>query len=84
MYRCSFGSVQISLCAEQLRHQDRAARRALKAEARMTGGLCEMAVLSLAAAKALHDELEAVYRPVVDFTGLTDAANREIARLGLA
>ncbi len=28
MYRCSFGSVQISLCAEQLRHQDRAACRA--------------------------------------------------------
>ena len=53
--------------------EDRAARRALKAEARMTGGLCEMAVLSLAAAKALHDELEAVYRPFVDFTGLTDA-----------
>lgn len=64
--------------------EDRAVRRALKAEARMTGGLCEMAVLSLAAAKALHDELEAVYRPFVDFTGLTDAANREIARLGLA
>ena len=28
MYRCYFGSVQISLCAEQLRHQDRTARRA--------------------------------------------------------
>ena len=64
--------------------EDRAVRRALKAEARMTEGLCEMAVLSLTAAKALHDELEAVYRPFVDFTGLTDAANREIARLGLA
>ena len=63
--------------------EDRAARRALKVEARMTGALCEMAVLSLAAAKALHDELEAVYRPFVDFTGLTDAAWRETARLGL-
>lgn len=64
--------------------EDRSVRRALKAEARMTEGLCDMAVLSLAAAKALHDELEAVYRPFVDFTGLTDAASREIARLDLA
>lgn len=63
--------------------EDRAARRALKAEERMAAGLSDMAMLSLAAAKSLHDELEAVYRPFVDFTGLTDAAWRETARLGL-
>lgn len=63
---------------------DDPARRALKAEARMAAALTDMASLSLAAAKALHDELESVYRPFVDFTGLTDAACREIARLGLA
>ena len=35
----------------------------------------------LAAAKAVHDELEAALRPYVDFDALTALADREIGRI---
>ena len=45
-------------------------RPALRARARESEALLARACASLAAAKALHDELEALYRPHVDFAGL--------------
>lgn len=62
---------------------DRAARKKFRAEAKLSAELTALAMNSLAQAKSLHDELEAVYLPYVDFDGLNEAAERELIRLRL-
>ncbi len=61
----------------------RAARSALREDEKLEESLLRCAGDCLAAAKAGHDALEAVYRPYVDFDALTAAAEAEIRRLGL-
>ena len=39
------------------------------------------ALEQLTKAKALHDRLEAVYRPYMDFEALTEFTDREICRI---
>ncbi len=48
---------------------------------RMADALREEAVAALREAKAAHDALEAVYQPHVDFAGVDDLTERELARL---
>ena len=59
---------------------DRGLRPLLRARKRESAQLLSAAVETLAQAKALHDELEAVYRGHVDFAGADALAEREIAR----
>ena len=67
-----------ALAARELSSEERAALRARKKESR---ALLSAATETLAQAKALHDELEAVYRPHVDFSGLDALAEEHIRRL---
>ena len=62
----------------ELSREERAALRKRKKESR---ALLSAATETLAQAKALHDELEAVYRPHVDFSGLDALAEEHIRRL---
>lgn len=62
---------------------DRSARKKYRAEARLASELTGLAVNSLAQAKRLHDELEAVYLPYVDFNALDEACAKELKRLKL-
>ena len=56
-------------------------RPALRRSARLGRDCLSFASETLAEAKALHDELEAVYNPHVDFDGVYSEAERHIARL---
>ena len=57
------------------------ARRALRQRKKESRALLSSAAATLAQAKALHDELEAVYRPHVDFSGADALAEEHIRRL---
>ena len=59
----------------------KARRRQLRAARRERARCVEAACGVLAEAKALHDELEAVYRPYMDFPALDAFTAKEIARL---
>lgn len=59
----------------------RAARPALRRCRRLSQGALDEAFSLLAQAKALHDELEAVFRPYMDFDALNDFTERELARI---
>lgn len=59
----------------------KAMRRGLSGDLRAAAFLRRRAVEALAEAKELHDELELLYRPYVDFDGLTRAAEAETAAL---
>ena len=61
----------------------RALRQKLREDEKCEEQLLRRAGECLAAAKAIHDELEAVYHPYVDFDALTKAAEAEKRRLGL-
>ncbi len=60
-------------------------RRALRGEARAAERQVQQArdtaLARLREAKALHDELEAVYRPYMDFDALTDFTEQELMRI---
>ncbi|MBQ6465019.1 MAG: hypothetical protein IJJ43_01965, partial [Oscillospiraceae bacterium] len=58
-----------------------ALRPELRGGRRLAQGAAELAFGALRRAKALHDELEAVYRPYMDFAALTDFTEAEIARI---
>ena len=58
-------------------------RAYLREDEKLEERLLTRAGQCLAAAKAVHDELEAAYHPYVDFDALTRAAKEEIRRLGL-
>jgi hypothetical protein len=62
---------------EQIRSQ----RPRLRADAKTKSALLDSATESLRAAKDLHDELEALYNPFVDFDKVRAAADGEIARV---
>ena len=47
----------------------------------MTIVVPSITVIRIIINKALHDELEAVYRPYMDFAALTDFTEAEIARI---
>lgn len=59
----------------------KARRRALRAARRESARCAEAACGVLAEAKALHDALEAVYRPYMDFPSLDAFTAKEIARV---
>ena len=61
----------------------RALRPRLREDEKIEERLLNRAGECLAAAKAIHDELEAVYHPYVDFEGLTRAVEAEKRRIGL-
>ncbi len=56
-------------------------RRKLRVEARLRGALLDEATAELREAKALHDEIEALYNPHVDFDGLYALCDRHISRI---
>ena len=56
-------------------------RSALRSGRRLERECMAAALTKLSQAKALHDELEAVYRPYMDFTALTDFTTEEIRRI---
>ncbi len=58
-------------------------RAQLREDEKLEERLLTRAGQCLAGAKALHDQLEAVYRPFVDFEGLDRAVEAEKRRLGL-
>ena len=60
-----------------VKERRRAVRAAKREGARYLRAACE----TLREAKALHDELEAVYRPYMDFPSLDALAAKEIARV---
>ena len=59
----------------------RALRPQLREDEKLEERLLNRAGQCLAAAKAVHDELEAALRPYVDFDALTALADREIGRI---
>lgn len=61
----------------------RSARKKFRAEARLAKELTDLAINSLGQAKQLHDQLESVCLSYVNFTELSEAAGRELARLRL-
>lgn len=61
----------------------RSVRPQLRDDEKLSDKLLERAGQCLAGAKALHDKLEAVYHPHVDFDALTKAVECEKRRLGL-
>ena len=67
------------LCGEL--DEVKARRRALRAARREGARYIELACAVLAEAKRLHDELEGVYRPHMDFPALDAYTAREIARV---
>ncbi len=64
--------------------EQRALAGQLRADERAERALLERAGQSLAAAKAVHDGLEAAVKPSLDFAALDALAEREIRALGLA
>ncbi len=61
--------------------KQQAAKGELKQSAKLGGQLLELACGKLKEAKALHDELEAVYKPHMDFPALTRFTENEIKKL---
>lgn len=59
----------------------RALRPRLRADAKLANELTQRAIDTLAEAKALHDELERIYRPLINFNALNAATTRELNRL---
>ncbi|NCB52351.1 MAG: hypothetical protein EOM54_10795 [Clostridia bacterium] len=59
----------------------RSLRPRLRADMRIKAELSDSATEALRAAKGLHDELEALYNPLVDFDKVRAAADGEIARV---
>jgi hypothetical protein len=59
----------------------RALRPRLRTDARTKAALLGAATEALREAKAMHDDLEALYNPLVDFIGVRAAADTEIARV---
>lgn len=64
------------------REQYSARKSELRRAKKLSASLLELAVETLAAAKALHDELEALYNPHVDFAGVYAEADKYIRKLG--
>lgn len=58
-----------------------AQRPLMRKDTKLSRALLDAAVETLAEAKALHDELEAVYNPHVDFAGVYGEADRHISML---
>lgn len=58
-------------------------RGRLRLSARIAGQLEETAVTALTRAKAMHDELETLYNPHVDFDRVSHMAEEIIAQIGL-
>ena len=56
-------------------------RRKMRGTAKMKSALLDEAVTALKEAKELHDEIEAVYNPHVDFDGLYELCGRHIEAL---
>ena len=71
----------VRLDGRVLREQGPEARRDLLRREEESGRLLRQAVAALARAKALHDRLEAVYRPHVDFRWTEALAEEHIAAL---
>ena len=59
----------------------RALRPRLRSSSKIYGQLLHEAQTALASAKALHDDLEKLYNPYVDFDGIYHEADLHIARL---
>lgn len=59
-------------------------RTELRRAKKLSLSLLDLAVDTLAQAKSLHDELEALYNPHVDFAGVYAEADKYISRLSLA
>ena len=76
-------SRRLHLDSARLRSLTREERRSLESDRRAAASLRHCAVDALSSAKRLHDELEAVYRPYVNFPALDMLAQAEIASLGL-
>lgn len=62
----------------------RALKPRLRADAKLANELTESAIGALAEAKALHDKLEELYHPHINFTALTAATKKELKLLKLA
>ena len=67
-----------ALADTQLMKKERSQLRAIQ---RASASLLGLAEKKLAAAKALHDDLEAIYNPHVDFQGVYDLADQITAEL---
>ena len=61
--------------------EDGAARSARRRAVRLRDEALASAEAALRQAKALHDELEAVYRPYMDFPALTSFTEETLARI---
>lgn len=59
----------------------RSLRPRLRSDTKIKDALLESAIESLRSAKVLHDKLEALYNPLVDFDKIRAAADGEIARV---
>lgn len=57
-------------------------RSRLRRAKKLSLSLLELAVDTLSEAKSLHDELEALYNPHVDFSGVYSEADKYISKLG--
>lgn len=66
-----------AMAEERLTRTQKAKLRFMR---RVEASLREEAVAALASAKEAHDALEALYRPCMDFSGVTALADEEIAR----
>ena len=75
------GARHIRLDAIVPSQKQKALRSALRSGRRLERECMAAALTKLSQAKALHDELEAVYRPYMDFTALTDFTTEEIRRI---
>lgn len=60
---------------------DKQQRRQIRRSQRLSRDCIELAVERLEQAKQLHDELEACYRPYMDFDALTDFTEKEMERV---
>lgn len=60
---------------------DKDAKAELRAAAKLDAKLMELAYLKLRQAKALHDEMESVYKAHMDFPALTKFTDAEIKRI---
>lgn len=69
---------RLRLDAHILRSLTSEARRALRQRRKESRAMLRAATETLAQAKALHDELEAVYHPHVDFDGVSELAEDHI------
>ena len=59
----------------------RAHKSEMKKSEKIYGNIMELACLNLAEAKRLHDELESIYKPYMDFSALDKFTEQEIKKL---